>query len=70
MSRIKKINELLQYKESEHIINVYEVRKSISRFHEDKLDGDGELWSNHVIYAPESLSIRISLLLTGVITHR
>ncbi len=66
----KKIKEeLLLYKDSEHIITVYEVRKAISKLCEDKSDGDGELWSNHVIYAPESLSIHISMLLTGVITH-
>ncbi len=66
----KKIKEeLLQYTNSEHIITVYKVRKAISRLHVDKSDGDGELLSNHVIYAPESLSIHISMLLTGVITH-
>ena len=62
-------DELVQYTDSEHIITVHEVRKTISRLHEDKSDGDGELWSNHIIYAPESLSIHISMLLTGVITH-
>ncbi len=65
----KKIKELLQYKDSEHFITVHEVRKAISKLREDKSDGDRELWSNHVIYAPESLSIHISMLLTGVITH-
>ncbi len=45
------------------------MRKTISRLHDDKSDGDGELWSNHVIYAPESLSIHISMIFTGVITH-
>ncbi len=61
--------ELLQYKDSEHIITVYEVRKATSKLGEDKSDGDGELWSNHVIYSPENLSIHISMLLRVVITH-
>ncbi len=47
----------------------HSLRKAISRLHEDKSDGDGELWSNHVIYPPKSLSIHISMFLTGVITH-
>ncbi len=66
----KKIKEeLLQYKDCENIINMFEVRKAISILRDDKSDEDEELWSNHVIYAPESLSIHISMLLTGVITH-
>ncbi len=44
------------------------MKKAISRVREDKSDDDGELWSNHVIYVPESHSIHIPMLLGGVIT--
>ncbi len=36
---------------------------------DDKSDGDGVLWSNHITYAPASLSVHLSMLLTGIIIH-
>ncbi len=35
----------------------------------DKSDGNGVLWSNHITYAPASLSVHLSMLLTGIIIH-
>ncbi len=38
------------------------MKKVISKLHGEKSDGDGQLWSNHIIYAPDELSVHLSVL--------
>ncbi len=66
----QKINHALcRYNGSDHIITVEEMKKAISKLRGEKSDGDGQLWSNHIIYAPNELSVHLSVLMTGIIVH-
>ncbi len=60
---------LCRYNGSEHIIIVAEMKKAISKLRREKSDGDGQLWSNYIIYAPGELNVHLSVLLTGIIVH-
>ncbi len=66
----QKINHALcRYNGREHIITVEEMKKAISKLREEKSDGDGQLWSKHIIYAPDEFSVHLSVLMTGIIVH-
>ncbi len=60
------------YNGSEHIITVGEMKKAISKLRGERSHGDGQLWSNHISYAPapDQLSVHLSVLMTGIIVHR
>ncbi len=66
-SKNKIKHALCKYNRSEHIIIVEEMTKAISKICGEKSDGDGQLWSNHIIYAPGDLSVHLSVLMTGII---
>ncbi len=53
----------------EHIITVEEMKKAISKLRGGMSDGDEQLWSNDIIYAPGVLSVHLSMLMTGFIVH-
>ncbi len=66
----QKINHALcRYNGSEYIITVEETKKAISKLSGEKSDGDRQLWSNHIIYAPDQLIVHLSVLMTGIIVH-
>ncbi len=60
---------LCRYNASEHILTVEEMETAISKLHGEKSDGDGQLWSHHITYAPDELSVHLSVLMTGIIVH-
>ncbi len=60
---------ICRYNGSLHIIAVEEMKKAISKLHGENSDGDGQLLSNHIIYAPDELSVHLSVLMTCIILH-
>ncbi len=74
MDELKAVKEkiridLQRYHSDEHVITVNEMEEAILMQQDDKSDGDGVLWSNHITYAPASLSAHLSMHLTGIIIH-
>ncbi len=72
MDELKAIKEkiridLQRYHSDEHVIAINEMKEAILMLQDDMSDGDGVLWSNHITYAPASLSVHLSMLLTGII---
>ncbi len=64
----EKINhDLCRHNGCEHIITVEEMKKAISKLHGEMSDGDEQLWSNHIIYASDELSVHLSVLMIGII---
>ncbi len=45
----------------EQLISVGEMKKAIGMISDKKSDGDGKLLSNHVIHAPGSFTVHLSL---------
>ncbi len=74
MDELKSIKQKIsqavcRYKGREHIITVEDMKKAISKLDGENSDGDRQLWSNHIIYAPDELSVHLSVLMTGTIVH-
>ncbi len=74
MDELKAIKEkiridLQRYHSNEHVITVNEMKEAILMLQDDKSEGDGVLWSNHITYALASLSVHLSMFLTGIIIH-
>ncbi len=66
----QKINQAVcRYNGSGHIITVEDMKKAISKLDGEMSDGDRQLWSNHISYAPDELSVHLSVLMTGIIVH-
>ncbi len=61
----KRIKEYLQeYNGNELLIYVGEMKKVIGMIRDKKLDSEGKLLSNHVIHAPDSFTVHLSLVAT------
>ncbi len=70
MMRIKHSiqKDLLQYNNTDHVVNVSGVVGAVSKLQKNKSDGEAGLWSNHIIYAPHRYRVHICMLLTGLST--
>ncbi len=74
MDGLKAIKENIRidlqiYHSNEHVITVNGMKEAILMLQDNKSDGDGVLWLNHISYAPASLSVHLSMLITGNIIH-
>ncbi len=45
------------------------MKKAIGIISDKKSDGEGKLWSNHVIHAPDSFTIHLSLMVTAIMGY-
>ncbi len=45
------------------------MKKAIGMISDKKSDDEGKLWSNHVIHAPYSFTVHLSLMATTMMLH-
>ncbi len=45
------------------------MMKAIGMISDKKSDGEGKLWFNHVIHAPDSFTVHLSLMATAMMVH-
>ncbi len=62
-------NDLLHYSGSECIVTVQEIKSAREKLKKDKYDGGAGLWSNHILYAPQSFNVHLSMLATAMTVH-
>ena len=60
---------LQTYNGNEHIITVQEMKEAKDKLKYNKYDGSDGLWSNNILYAPESLNVHMSMLATSMLVH-
>ena len=51
------------------IFTVKDVSKAIKLLNGNKHDSEQKLWSNHLIYGPNELSVHVSMLLSSCMVH-
>ncbi len=62
-------DDLHEYNGNEHLVSVGEIKKAIEMISDKKSDGEGKLWSNHVIHAPDSFTVHLSLVAKAMMVH-
>ncbi len=65
----KIVDDLQEYNVNKHIISVCEMKKAKGMISDKKSDGEGKLWSNHVIHAPDSFIVYLSVMATEMMVH-
>ncbi len=62
-------DDLHEYNGNEHLISVGEMKNTMEMISDRKSDGEGTLWSNHVIHAPDSFTVHLSIMATTTMVH-
>ncbi len=63
------VDDLQEYNGNEQLISAGKMKKAIGMLHDNRSDGEGQLWSSHVIHAPDRFIVHLSLMTTAMMVH-